>query len=199
MDQRFIAAIEHLSEYGWYSSNDFFEPELLEDLRSTLLSLRDSDAFEPAKIGKGSKKKRIPEVRGDWIRWLSEIGDFPATKAYLAQVDEFRLALNQNVFLGASEYEAHFAIYPSNTFYKKHLDRHRDTPHRILTTTLYLNKDYSPEQGGQLEIEDLKQNKIATVLPNWGTFVCFSSAEFPHQVLPTKVERYSLTGWMRSS
>tara|TARA_R110000868_G_scaffold117600_15_gene312536 strand:- start:44117 stop:44713 length:597 start_codon:yes stop_codon:yes gene_type:complete len=198
LDQRFIAAIEHLSEYGWYSSNDFFEPELLESLRSRLLSLRDTDAFEPAKIGKGIKKKRVPEVRGDWIRWLSEVGDFPATRKYLAQIDDFRLALNREAFLGAREYEAHFAIYPPNTFYKKHLDRHRETPHRILTTTLYLNKDYTSDQGGQLEIEDLKQQHVTTVLPNFGTFVCFSSAEFPHQVLPTKVERYSLTGWMRS-
>tara|TARA_R110000868_G_scaffold306986_4_gene568441 strand:- start:640 stop:1239 length:600 start_codon:yes stop_codon:yes gene_type:complete len=199
LDPAFIAAIDHLRECGWYSSDHFFDANLLEELRSTLLSLKDKDAFVPAKIGKGAKRKRIPQVRGDWIRWLSQIGDFPSTKAYLERIDQFRLALNREVFLGASEYESHFAIYPANTGYKKHLDRHRDTPHRILTTTLYLNKDYTPEQGGQLDIEDLQRNPVATVLPSWGTFVCFASAEFPHQVRATKVERYSLTGWMRSS
>lgn len=198
MDIAFSNAIEDLSHKGWHTSMSFFSQELLEDIRMVLLKLKDQDAFTPAKIGKGLRSKRIPEIRGDWIRWLSQAGDSLATQEYLARLNQFRDILNRHVFLGAGEYEAHFAIYPAQSFYKKHLDRHAKSPHRILTTTLYLNKDYIPEQGGELVMQDLQNNHIATISPDWGKFICFSSAEFPHQVLPTKVERYSLTGWMRS-
>src|SRR5690606_28561151 len=126
---------------------------------------------------------RVSEIRGDWIHWLSDEGDFPATKEYLAIMEEFRQCLNRELFLGAQEYEAHFAIYPAGTFYRKHLDRHRQNPHRLLTTTLYLNQDYHSEQGGALLMEDLKQQPVATLMPEWGRFVCFLAADFPHEVL----------------
>lgn len=198
MQAAFVRAIEDIKKQGWHTSTDFFTQDLLIDLRATLLLLNEQEAFRPAKIGKGKNKTRAPEIRGDWIRWLSESGDFAATREYLKILDDFRTTLNREVFLGASEYEAHFAIYPAGAFYKKHLDRHREQPHRLLTTTLYLNQDYHVEQGGGLIIEDLKQNIVAEIRPEWGRFVCFAAAEFPHQVLPTTVNRYSLTGWMRT-
>lgn len=198
MNSAFSRAIDDLVKQGWHSCLDFFDQELLKDLRKTLLHLQEEDAFRPAKVGKGKQETRHSEIRGDWIRWLSDSGDFTSTKTYLDIMDQFKQALNRELFLGVHEYEAHFAIYPAGAFYKKHLDRHRQTPHRLLTTTLYLNHDYSLEQGGAIEIEDLKGNHITTLMPEWGRFVCFLSADFPHQVLPTTVKRYSLTGWMRT-
>lgn len=198
MSHAFHRAIDDLVKQGWHTSLDFFDQDLLHDLRARLLQLKEDEAFRPAKVGKGLGETRAPAIRGDWIRWLSEAGDFPSTKAYLAQLDVFRVMLNRELFIGAAEYEAHFAIYPAGTFYKKHLDRHRDTPHRVITTSLYLNHDYEASQGGALVMEDLERNHIATLLPQWGRFVCFISADFPHQVEPTTVDRYSLTGWMRT-
>lgn len=197
MGHAFDQAINDLVEKGWHTSLDFFPSSLLHELRQTLLTLKEQEEFRHALVGKGKGKTYAPSIRGDLIRWLSDTGDFPSTQQYLNYLNEFRLRLNRELYLGIHEYEAHFAIYPKGTFYKKHLDRHRDNPHRVLTTTLYLNQDYHTQQGGALILEDLKQAKIATLLPEWGRFVCFLSADFPHQVLPTTVERFSLTGWMR--
>jgi SM-20-related protein len=198
LNPAFIKAIDDLASEGWHSSFNFFPQELIQELRHVLLKLQEQEAFTPAKIGKGKNKKRIPEIRGDYIRWLSQSGDFPATVAYLNYIDEFKKVLNRELFIGVHEYEAHFAIYPAGTFYKKHLDRHKQNPHRLLTTTLYLNQDYHLEQGGILVLENLKNEVIAHIAPEWGRFVCFLSADFPHQVMPTTVARYSLTGWLRS-
>ncbi len=194
----FTNAIDDLARSGWHTADTFFEPQLLNDLRQTILQLQQAEAFRPAQIGKGPHQTRQAEVRGDWIRWLSDHGDFAATKKYLHVLDEFRQSLNRELFLGAHEYEAHFSIYPPGSFYRKHLDRHRHQPHRLLTTTLYLNQGYEEQQGGALVLEDRKAQIVAKIAPQWGRFVCFLSADFPHQVMPTTVERYSLTGWMRS-
>lgn len=198
MSYHFSQAAEDLIKQGWHSSLNFFPTSLLEDLRSTLLFLNGKDLFRPAKIGKGKDQERVSEIRGDWIKWLSEAGDFPSTKLYLEVMNEFRTVLNRELLMAASEFEAHFAIYPKNTFYKKHLDQHRNNPHRLITTTLYLNKNYHEDQGGALVVEDLLKNHIVTLNPNWGRFVCFISSQFPHEVKTTTVARYSLTGWMRS-
>ncbi|PIP88616.1 MAG: hypothetical protein COW01_13840 [Bdellovibrionales bacterium CG12_big_fil_rev_8_21_14_0_65_38_15] len=198
MNFDFTKVAEDLINYGWHSSLDFFPNPLLEDLRGTLLHLNENELFRPAKVGKGIKQKRVAEIRGDWIKWLSEAGDYPSTKIYLEVMNEFRLVLNRELLMAASEFEAHFAIYPKNTFYKKHLDRHKNNPHRLITTTLYLNKNYEDKQGGALIVEDLHKNHVVTLNPHWGRFVCFISSDFPHEVQTTTVERYSLTGWMRS-
>jgi SM-20-related protein len=35
------------------------------------------------------------------------------------------------------------------------------------------------------------------LLPDAGRLVCFLSDRFPHQVLPARRERFSLTGWFK--
>jgi SM-20-related protein len=39
---------------------------------------------------------------------------------------------------------------------------------------------------------------IEDVLPVGGRLVVFLSGEIPHEVLPTKKERISITGWLRN-
>ncbi|WP_338057695.1 2OG-Fe(II) oxygenase [Shewanella japonica] len=38
-------------------------------------------------------------------------------------------------------------------------------------------------------------NRVAAVTPSLGTIVVFLSEEFPHEVLPAKLDRYSIAGW----
>jgi SM-20-related protein len=51
---------------------------------------------------------------------------------------------------------------------------------------VYLNGNWS-----------VADNSIATVIPSLGTIVVFLSEEFPHEVLPSKSDRYSIAGWFR--
>ena len=68
----------------------------------------------------------------------------------------------------------------------------------MLTTVLYLNPEWQPGDGGQLLIYAPDSDKvIETVNPNFGTFVIFLSEQFPHEVVRTSSDRYSIAGWFR--
>jgi len=49
----------------------------------------------------------------------------------------------------------------------------------------------------QLSEPSISENTIASITPSLGTIVVFLSEEFPHEVLPAKSDRYSITGWFR--
>jgi SM-20-related protein len=53
------------------------------------------------------------------------------------------------------DYECHFARYGEGAFYKKHLDAFKTPeeshlPKRLLSSVLYLNRDWGNEDGGEL-------------------------------------------------
>lgn len=116
---------------------------------------------------------------------------------YLMQMESIQRAVNREFFLGLFEYEAHFACYEKGAFYKKHLDAFKENVTRRLTTVLYLNDEWTPQDGGELVIYDLDDNQLATVAPQGGRLVVFLSEQFPHEVLPTHKERISIAGWFR--
>ncbi len=111
-------------------------------------------------------------------------------------LDALRVALNATLFLGLVSFEAHYAIYPPGAGYRRHRDRFFDDDARVLSCVLYLNADWTAEQGGALRIygEDGIERDI---LPIAGTLVCFRSERFDHEVLPSTRERLSLTGWFK--
>jgi SM-20-related protein len=108
------------------------------------------------------------------------------------------MRLNSELFLGLFDYECHYAVYPEGSFYRKHVDAFKGRASRVLTTVLYLNPNWQPEYGGELLMygED-DEVPFIKVSPAWGTMVMFLSEHFPHEVLPARATRYSLTGWFR--
>ena len=102
--------------------------------------------------------------------------------------------LNRTLFMGLSYYESHFAIYDEGDFYEKHLDAFKNSNHRVLTSIYYLN---SMNEGGELMIYDEENKLLQRVEPKEDRLVMFLSDKFPHEVLNTKVKRYSIAGWFR--
>jgi SM-20-related protein len=107
-----------------------------------------------------------------------------------------RLALNAGLFLGLFTFEGHYAIYPRGAFYRRHRDRFRDDDARVLSCVLYLNQDWTANDGGCLRIH-IDDGEQCDVLPVGGTLVCFRSECFEHEVLPATRDRLALTGWFR--
>ncbi|MDD5472241.1 MAG: 2OG-Fe(II) oxygenase, partial [Sideroxydans sp.] len=71
---------------------------------------------------------------------------------------------------------------------------------RILTTVLYLNKDWQPEYGGELVVYDPSgEQELLRLQPTFGTMIIFLSESFPHEVLPSRATRRSIAGWFRVS
>lgn len=154
----------------------------------------DDSLLKPAGIGRGRELQINPDIRSDQICWLDD--GLKAAAPYLALMSELQGLLNRQLYLGLQEYECHWAHYPEGSFYRRHLDAFAGSANRRVSTALYLNPDWCVDWGGELILYD-QTKELQRVLPCMGTLVVFLSDEFPHEVLPTRRSRYSLTGWFR--
>ncbi|MED5509269.1 MAG: 2OG-Fe(II) oxygenase [Pseudomonadota bacterium] len=184
-----------LADRGYCILPQLLPPELNIALHRRVARLEDAD-FQRAGIGRDLDFQLNNSVRQDQTRWLT--ADNPTDRAYIDQMADFRLAINRRLFMGLFDYESHYAHYPPGAFYKKHLDAFKGQSNRVLTTVLYLNPEWQADDGGQLLIyASDSETVIETVNPNFGTFVIFLSEQFPHEVVKSLRDRYSIAGWFR--
>lgn len=149
-----------------------------------------------AGIGREGDYQLNDSVRGDAIQWL-EAGDATVTE-FLSAMDKLRQALNERLYLGLFDYEAHFASYTPGAFYKKHRDAFRGKPGRKLSSVFYLNPDWDLTAGGELVLYDeAEEQELVRVAPECGRLILFLSEDFPHEVLPARHPRQSIAGWFR--
>lgn len=154
--------------------------------------------FKAAGIGRNDERQLKQQVRNDTTRWLSN--DSIAEQNYLAVMEECRHQLNQRLYLGLFDYEAHFAHYAQGNYYQRHIDAFQGQSNRVVTTVFYLNPNWSEEDAGELLIYSPNSDEILQrVLPKFGTMVIFLSDRFPHEVLAAKQDRYSIAGWFRTN
>lgn len=188
---------DQLAQQGYCIAPQFLPLPLNHDLHRRVARLDDHNALSLAGIGREQQLQLNTQIRQDETRWLTP--DHPTDSAYLAAMSSLRLALNERLFLGLFDYEAHYAHYPKGAFYKRHLDAFKGHSTRILTTVLYLNPDWQSVNGGQLVIYQPESDVIVTTIePELATFVVFLSEKFPHEVRSCKQDRYSISGWFRS-
>ncbi|KJR24870.1 SM-20 protein [Vibrio navarrensis] len=183
--------IDALITQGYFIWDDFLESE-------EVLRLRDAipEKWKEARIGRNDDLIKVERIRSDKIQWL-QAGKSQAVDEYLAKMEEIRLAVNRYLYLGLFEYEAHFAKYEQGDFYQKHLDSFRGQENRKLTTVFYLNDTWQEGNGGELVMYDLQDQHLQTVQPKGGRLVVFLSELFPHEVLTSHVDRFSIAGWFR--
>ena len=180
--------------------DDFVDEEFRRALLAEQNELVRQGKFRHAAVGKGGQKQVRTEIRSDEVYWMDADELSPLQKTYWEKVDEIRKVLNQRCFLGLRSFEGHFAKYPVGSFYKRHLDQFHAVPHRVVTVILYLNESWTAEDEGALRMyfpQEDGTEQIEDVLPLGGRLVVFLSGEIPHEVLPTKKERISITGWLK--
>ncbi len=197
--------LDHISAEIYQKSyvivDNFVDKEFQSALLAEQMQLLGQGKFRHAAVGKGGQKQVRTEIRGDEVHWMDADDLSPLQAAYWEKLEEIRKALNQNCFLGLRSFEGHFARYPIGSFYKRHLDQFQAVPHRVVTVILYLNDSWTQEEEGALRMyisQEDGSELIEDVLPVGGRLVIFLSGEIPHEVLPTKKERISITGWFRN-
>ncbi|HCE2177573.1 TPA: 2OG-Fe(II) oxygenase [Vibrio parahaemolyticus] len=183
--------IDALATDGYYIWDDFLSEDEVTQLRDCI-----PDNWKKARIGRNDDVTRIESIRSDKIQWLKPAMGQPIAN-YLSKMEEIRQEVNRHFFLGLFEYEAHFAKYEKGDFYQKHLDCFKGNENRRLTTVFYMNESWSEEDAGELVVYDLNDKEIATMPPRGGRLLVFLSEQFPHEVLPTNAERFSIAGWFR--
>jgi SM-20-related protein len=153
--------------------------------------------FRKAGIGKSHEKQVNESIRGDYIQWLDHANAVPAIQLYLERLSQLTTFLNQALFLSLKDLEVHMTIYPTGSFYKRHIDQFKKDDHRKLSVICYLNKNWTEYDGGQLRVYFPDRSK--DFFPLAGRLVCFRSDLLEHEVLPATRERLSLTGWILDS
>lgn len=186
--------IEALVSQGWFYQEHFMDPNFCLEL---LNEARDYQ-WQKAKTGTNAKRLERQDIRTDEIFWIDETSETPLQRLYLSKMKELLNVINLELYLGLKEFECHLAHYSTAGFYKKHLDQHQGSNKRAISAILYLNE---PIEGGELVIyhQNNPELIVAKIKPRPGSFVCFLSNQIYHEVLPTTGERYSLTGWFRTS
>lgn len=183
--------IDALATDGYYIWDDFLTENEVVELRDCI-----PDNWKQARIGRNDDVSRIASIRRDKIQWLKrDMG--AAVNVFLDKMEQIRLLANQHFYLGLFEYEAHFAKYEKGDFYQKHLDCFKGNENRRLTTVFYMNESWEEADAGELVVYGLDDQKIATIPPRSGRLFVFLSERFPHEVLPTNAERFSIAGWFR--
>jgi len=165
-----------------YSYRSYLPPEQV----NQFLEKFEEAHFRQARIG---EKNEDLNVRRDHIHWLE---DHELPVFFKNDLMSLKTEINRRLFLGLDRHEFHFSMYPEGAFYKKHVDNFQGKNSRVLSLILYLTSHLNE---GELVLyqDDVEIKKI---LPLAGWMMIFLSQEFPHEVLPTKHPRKSLTGWI---
>jgi SM-20-related protein len=194
----FETIIGDLLQQQYSIVNDFFSSEEVEILRHSLLAKYEADRFKKSAIGNRTNEEIDKSIRGDFILWMDEKNANEAELLFFKKINELVNYLNKTCFLGILQKEFHYAVYPTGTFYKRHLDTFQNDDRRKLSIVCYLNEDnWLPENGGELTIYTEKEN--LDILPLPGRVVIFESQVLEHEVKVVKTsERLSITGWLKT-
>ncbi len=186
--------VHETSSQGWSYRPHLFTPSQVKKINDFFDSHRGN--FSEAKVGQKQERKRDISIRSDSTLWLDPLSPPEELKEVFDFLEALKESLNRSLYLGLREYETHLSLYPPGTFYKTHRDCFQKDSSRVVSFILYLNPNWIPGDGGELGFYDNEMNEIAKFPPSGGSLVVFLSQDFPHEVLPGKRERRSLTGWI---
>ena len=168
-------------QHGFHIIDNFLDSDHYNALRTTIQLIHQNGYFKQAKIGQKLDQNLNASIRNDQIFWLDNQGDNHSINAYFDAITRLSETLNQALFLGLVDYEAHFAIYQPNNFYKKHVDQFATTQDRRISCVYYLNDEWREAFGGELKLYNKTDQLLANIMPIGNRFVCFNS-DIPHEV-----------------
>jgi SM-20-related protein len=152
--------------------------------------------FKPAGIGRNNSQHVNSQVRTDSTLWLR--GNSVTQQAYLVWMEQLRMGLNKRLFMGLFDFECHFSHYSTGDFYQRHFDAFKGRSNRILSSVLYLNPHWCENDGGELLLyADEQPLPLLIVPPVFNSCIIFLSEVFPHEVLTSQSDRFSIAGWHR--
>lgn len=180
---------------------NFFSRDEVAILRTSLIEKYEHDVFKKAAIGNRTNETIIKSIRGDVILWIDETKINTAETIFFDKINNLVKYLNRTCFLGILQKEFHYALYPTGTFYKRHIDTFQNDDRRKLSIVCYLNnEDWQPEYGGELVLylnkNGLEEKKVIYPFP--GRMVIFESQNIEHEVKPVITKRLSITGWLKT-
>jgi SM-20-related protein len=178
-------------------AENFLNAALSADLKKNLIALYADRQFHAAGTGNDASPVQDKSTRGDMIYWLDRNHNNPHENHFFDLMDRFVGHLNSTCYTGITDFEFHYTLYETGSFYKKHLDQFRNDKSQAFSMILYLNTDWRENDGGELCIHHA--DRVQSIAPRNGKCVFFKSDELEHEVLPTQRPRMSITGWLKTN
>lgn len=196
--ERIDELIETLATDGFAVAEDFLPRPLVAGLIEAAAAREAAGGMARAAIGRSAARTFESEVRRVEAAWLD--GRCSAEAEFLALAETLRLAINRRLYLGLFEFEAQFLTYAPGGFYRRHLDSLAGSRNRIVSMVSYLNRDWQPAHGGELDVwrrPDDHGAPAVTLAPRAGSMVLMLSEEIPHAARPAAAVRRVIAGWFR--
>lgn len=195
MQNKFDLLIDSYLENKVGIDNSFLNASLSLGLQQNILQLQKDNMMTAAGVGNERVMDAQQKMRGDIIYWMDKSHDNVFEQEFLRLVENFIERLNITCYAGINDYEFHYAIYETGSFYKRHKDQFRNDSNRKYSLITYLNENWLDTDGGQLTVyqDEGPQN----ILPKSQTAVFFKSDEMEHEVTIANRPRMSITGWLK--
>ena len=174
----------------------FLSNDLALLLRQNLIKLEKAEMMRSAGIGNNQDADAKQQWRGDKIFWIDNDTNEVSERAFLDQVDDFILYLNNSCYTGINAYEFHYALYETGSSYQRHRDQFQNNTERKFSLINYLNTDWLEEEGGELWV--YQEGSTVKILPLMQKAVFFKSDFSEHEVRKSTRPRMSITGWLKS-
>ncbi len=178
-------------------TENFLSISLASHLKENLTSLFQNNQLLSAGIGNDQAIVHNKLIRSDVIYWLDRKHNDQYENDFFDLMDKFVLHLNSTCYTGITDYEFHYTLYETGSFYKKHIDQFQNNGSRQYSMVMYLNVDWKIEDGGELRI--YQNDSYQNISPNNGKSVFFKSSDLVHEVLITNKQRLSITGWLKTN
>lgn len=193
-------AADALCESGWSQQSilPLLPANLIEKLQQEARTLHQANTMQCAGVGRGAEHNHDRAIRRDKIAWMT--GVTGPQEVLFRLFDQILQGLNRRLFCGLRSVEAHYATYEPGDFYRRHLDSFRNRRLRVVSLVLYLNNDWQPADGGELQIYSRENARklCRSIKPEAGQLALFLSEEISHEVLPANRTRYSIACWFRT-
>ncbi len=187
--------LDELVARGWTSWDDALDPRLVAQLAEHSLSLHAQGLFDRAGIGRAERHQIREDIRVDQIAWWQPEQLNAAQSAFTELLEQLRLTLNRELFLGLQDFELHYAVYEPGAFYRRHLDRFRNQGTRAISLVFFLNPAWHLEHGGQLRLH--LDTGTHDLLPQANRIVLFRADQIAHEVVVTQRTRLSIACWFK--
>ncbi|XP_042239463.1 egl nine homolog 1-like isoform X3 [Homarus americanus] len=199
--------MKDLNKYGVCVVDDFLGAERAEHILQEVGALHSRGVFHDGQVvSRHVQDQARGMIRGDKITWVTGSEPYCGGIGQLVSVvDSVVAKANKHPNAGKlADYNitwrtrAMVACYPGrDAHYVKHVDNPNGDG-RCITAIYYINKDWTPQDGGVLRIyPEGCSDKVAEIEPRFDRMLFFwSDRRNPHEVLPAKItSRYAITVW----
>lgn len=193
--------MQKVEENGWGIA--LLSHEFCNMLLDQILILEKKNQLQPATITEIRKNQTTADAssslrpyRNDFTFWIEQ-GQSDINDQLIIEISRLQQYLKNYFRVSLTHFECHYAKYPINHFYKKHIDQTKDNNQRLFSFVIYLNKDWQNHFGGELVGYHSEGEEILfRIAPNFGHMILFRS-DIPHEVLESYQDRRSIAGWFR--